>query len=103
MSSVGYDDHPVGLLVEAFLCDLGECALVESAVIHHLHVDMEVSPVVAGTHGSVLHLLPVSLGFVFGHDANEIIGLVVRQCTGIHVGLVVHFLKCLLHLFPCLF
>ena len=37
---------------------------------------------------------------MLGHDDEERVGTVVGQRTGIHVGLIVHFPKSLLHLLP---
>ena len=90
-------NHAVRILLQAFLVGRDKGMGVQPAVIHDFQVDVKVPAHLDRLQGPRLDFLPVSLAGMLRQETVEGIALVVGQCTGIDVGLVVHLLEHLLH------
>ena len=93
-----HHDDPVHLFLQALFGHLDKGVHMEPSVIKHLHLDIKVSSMHTGLHGSLFYFLPIGFRGMFGNDTIEGVRLIVSQGAGIHVGLVVHLLESLLHL-----
>ena len=96
-----HDNHAVGPQCKACFAFLPERRIVEAFVINEPYVDVEVAPRLHGLVRALFDFLPVSLLLVLRNEKIESVGFVVCQRTCIHVRLVVHLLKGLLHFLPC--
>ncbi len=96
-----HENHSVGVLAQALGIALCKRLCVESAVVDGSHLYMEVATKLHRLRYTVLYLFPIGNAGVLGHDAIEHILPVIGQCTGIHIGLIVHLLESFLYLLAC--
>ena len=97
-----HHDDSVRLLLEYLVGGTHKGIRLEPLVIDHLDGDAEVTPPLAGCLCTFLNLFPIGFAGMFGNDAPEGVLLVVGQCRGIHIGLVVHLLQRLVDLLESL-
>jgi hypothetical protein len=96
----GYDHHTIGIGRQTSVGRFAEVLVLEALVIHDLHFDMEVAVGLLGHPHPLLNLFPIGHLVMLGNKYIKGVRLVVGQCRGIHVGLVVHLLERFLHLHP---
>ena len=92
-------DDALRLCFQNLFRHLTERILIGALVKSDFYVDMEIAAHLFTLLCTFLNLFPVSFRFVLRDEQIEGVRFVVRQCTGVHVGLVIHLLQRLLHLF----
>ena len=96
-----HNDYAVRVVIKAFVAFFFECVSIETLVIHHLYMDVEVTSCFTRLVRSLLNLVPISFRPMPRNYAIECVRLVVCKCACIHVGLIVDVFQYGFHLLSC--